>query len=675
MHKILLVGRSPLEHSGNGHMLNSLVRQLNHELYTPVCLGVGGNKTFLFADDELPYKLIQTGTNDVRVIGQILGATLDKYKPSVMITVGLDVWDLAPIHNQISSLKRRDHFATVGIMPYDLLQYRDDWAEWFSFYDIPCVYSQYGYNMLEGKVKNLRYFRPMLDYHEKFQPDNDARKLGRSAWFMKDDDTFVFGFVGANQIRKDPLRLIKAFSEFKKSWNDVALYMHTEMDQGVYTFQSYAEDCGLKMGDIITKAQGKKYSVDEMVRVFNGIDCLVNCTLQEGLSWTPLEAMLCGTPVIASNSTAHKELINESGILVPATELAFMPVRTKYGAGWVETYACQIDEMVRAMLDMYRNKDLRVQLRLEGIKTAEEWLAGVDNINGLIEDALVFSKPLNAAFPKKKEVLFAQHSSAGDVLMTTAILDQIKERHKGKRLVYMTQRQFADIVTDNPFIDEIIEWDESKLTEYEIVYNPHGQKILPGRWNSLDMMLHNMYAYFTNTKPARAKIAPKQSAVDLPERFIVVHTTGGHYSRIYRNLYLITPALCAMGYEIVQLGGKSDWYVKDAIDLRGTLSYRETAYVLQKATAAITVDSFMSHLAACLDIPQVCLFGPAPARVTKPYVEDPNKLICIEPNRFDVCKICGACYGEVKCDSPCIGTISPFVVLDLLKQLLPERTN
>lgn len=672
MHKVLFIGRNPLEYSGNGHMLNSLTRQLDTTLYTPVCIGISDQQVFTL-EENLPYKLIQTGTSDFRSVTQIVMGALDHIKPSVVIVVGLDVWDLAPMYDQLNTIKRRDHFATVGIMPYDLMHYRDDWAGWFNFYDIPCVYSKYGYNMLEATVKNLRYFRPILDGHEYFKPNEETRKKARQLWSVATDEMFVFGFVGANQIRKDPLRLIKAFGEFKKIHpTNTALYLHTEMDRGVFTFQSYSEDCGLKMGDIITKTQGVRYKVPDMVGVFNGIDCLVNCTLQEGLSWTPLEAMLCGAPVIASNSTAHTELIANSGVLVPSTELAYVPVRTKYGAGWVEARACAIPNMVDAMCRVYEDAELRADMKTKGLIVGQQWIQDADNINDLVKDALPFSKPLTSAFPKYKDILFAQHSSAGDVLMTTAILDQIKARHPGKRLVYMTQRQFADIVEGHEAIDEIIYWDESKLTAYEIVYNPHGQKILTGKWNSLDMMLHVMYAYFTKTIPGMAKIMPREIEFALPNKFIVFHTTGGHYSRVYKNLHVIVPSIKQLGYEVVQLGGVSDWAVPGSVDLRGKLTYRETAYVMQRAAAAVTVDSFLSHLAGCLEVPQVCLFGPAPSRVTRPYVEDEDTLICIEPNRFDVCPICGACYGDYKCPSPCIGTISPFQVLEQLKTLLPK---
>jgi glycosyltransferase involved in cell wall biosynthesis len=651
-------------------MLNSLARQLDPNLYSPVCIGISDQKVFVLDPATIPYRLIQTGTSDIRALQQLILNVIDNVKPSVVAIIGLDVWDLAPIYDSLATIKRRDQFTTVGIMPYDLMFYREDWAAWFNFFDIPCVYSQYGFDMLKDNVPNLRYFRPELDGHELFKPNNEARAHARALWSVANESTYVFGFVGPNQIRKDPLRLIKAFSIFKKSTgSDIALYMHMDMDRGVYSFQSYAEDCGLKMGDIITKTQGRKYTPPEMVGVFNGIDCLVNCTLQEGLSWTPIEAMLCGTPVIASDSTAHTELLKDVGILIPPTEMAFVPVFTKHGAGWVESKACSVYSMVEAMVKMYEEPEFSLRCSEAGLKAAQQWIAGVSDFNELITDAVQSAKPVHSAFPKRRAVLFAQQGSAGDVLMTTSILEQIKARHPGKELVYMTQRQFVDIVEGNPNIDEVIFWDESKLSGFEIAYNPHGEKILTGRWNTLDMMLHKMYAHFTKTETGKSVIYPVKPNVDLPDKFVIFHTTGAAYTRIYKNWDFITKGVKELGYDVVQLGSLTDWPVKDSLDLRGELTFRESAYVMQRAKGAVTVDSFVSHLAGCMDIPQVCLFGPAPARVTRPFA-DADKLICIEPDRYEVCPICGACYGEFKCQSPCINTISPFVILDELKKLL-----
>lgn len=51
---------------------------------------------------------------------------------------------------------------------------------------------------------------------------------------------------------------------------------------------------------------------------YNAADVLVFPSLWEGFGWPPLEAMACGTPVVASNVPAVAEVVGDAGLLVPA---------------------------------------------------------------------------------------------------------------------------------------------------------------------------------------------------------------------------------------------------------------------------------------------------------------------------------------------------------------------
>ena len=105
-------------------------------------------------------------------------------------------------------------------MPYDLPNLREDWVRWFSLFDFPCVYSQYGYELLKDKVPNLSYFRPPLLNSEIYSPLPKESVDSFKEQFFKgpDDSTFIYGFVGANQTRKEPHKALKAFAEIKSKF-------------------------------------------------------------------------------------------------------------------------------------------------------------------------------------------------------------------------------------------------------------------------------------------------------------------------------------------------------------------------------------------------------------------------------------------------------------------------
>jgi len=660
---ILFVGDHPFCATGCANMMRAILDQVDYDKYKVFCFGMGKDPAPLYYFADPPFNIIPVngmGYED-QTCGQQLLSVIQEIQFDAVIFVGIDIWAYHYIYPHLMQTKKRNkkEFTLCGIFPFDLMQVRDDWIKWFNLFDMPFVYSQYGYQALQRYVPNIQYFRPPLAEATRFERSDEMRRAFRRELSLS-EDVFLYGFIGPNQFRKAPLLLMKAFSKVKEDINS-ALYMHCEL-HGIYNIDDYAHELGFGAGDLFIKKQGIKYSRHRMVGVYSTIDCLVNCSLQEGLSLTVLEAMLCETPVIASRTTAQTELLlRDNGILVPCDNVAYIPVMTSRGRSFVETRSPSVEGI--------------------GKKFVGEWLAGVSNINDVIRDAVATTKMrsmfISSFAPKRECILFAQHSSAGDVLMTTQTFKGIKDKHPGLPLVYMTQRQYMDIIRGNPYIDEIIPWDESMLTRCEVVYNPHGERILPGGFNSLDVRLHDMYPYFCGVDADEILIVPVQPDIEIcnlnnvpaDKKIVVVHSTGGN--PVYRTYRHFDKALKSPNYYVIQVGDKADYTVRGTdLDLRGKLTWRETAWVLEKADAAVCVDSAPMHMAAALGTNVVALFGPAPARVTGPKPQRGARVIALEPNKLDVCEKLTNCWGELKCDSPCINTINPMKVRKALEELL-----
>lgn len=61
---------------------------------------------------------------------------------------------------------------------------------------------------------------------------------------------------------------------------------------------------------------------DDLPALYAGAACFVFPSLYEGFGLPPLEAMACGTPVVASASSAMPEVVGDAGVLVPPTDAA-----------------------------------------------------------------------------------------------------------------------------------------------------------------------------------------------------------------------------------------------------------------------------------------------------------------------------------------------------------------
>jgi glycosyltransferase involved in cell wall biosynthesis len=58
-----------------------------------------------------------------------------------------------------------------------------------------------------------------------------------------------------------------------------------------------------------------RVSDDQLVDLYRGAAAYVDATLYEGFGYQPLEAMACGTPVVASSSTSTPEVVGDAAVL------------------------------------------------------------------------------------------------------------------------------------------------------------------------------------------------------------------------------------------------------------------------------------------------------------------------------------------------------------------------
>jgi hypothetical protein len=251
----------------------------------------------------------------------------------------------------------------------------------------------------------------------------------------------------------------------------------------------------------------------------------------------------------------------------------------------------------------------------------------------------------------------------------------------------MTQKQYIDILVNNPHIDKLIPWDERNFGEYMFVLNPHGERILPGHWGrNSNSILSDFYWQILMVEPDDFYIEqkpPEEGIIDeiMKERLqsfakvlpiCILHTTGGDPEfRTYKYMADIAKELRGK-YLTIQIGMKNDYPAGADIDLRGKLSFREAAWTVSRAEIAVTVDSFVSHLCGALGVSQVCLFSSGNYNVVRPN-QIRGALLCMVPNYVLDCPGLGPCSASVRdCPTPCTGLHDPKKILEQIK-VLEER--
>ncbi|MBA7509026.1 D-inositol-3-phosphate glycosyltransferase [subsurface metagenome] len=124
--------------------------------------------------------------------------------------------------------------------------------------------------------------------------------------------------AGTIEPRKNYPTLIKAFNYIKHNNNDFNYRLVIVGRTGWKSEATYRErELSPYKDDILFIG---RVSDKDLVQIYNQAEIFVYPSFFEGFGLPPLEAMSCGLPVIASDSSSLKEVIGNSGILVPSED-------------------------------------------------------------------------------------------------------------------------------------------------------------------------------------------------------------------------------------------------------------------------------------------------------------------------------------------------------------------
>ncbi len=155
-------------------------------------------------------------------------------------------------------------------------------------------------------------------------------------------------FVGTLESRKNVVRLIQAFKEVSLKQPSLHLYLLGKRGQEERRLREIVEFYGLKERVHFEGYVDRK----ELKYFYHLAQALVMPSLCEGFGFPVIEAMACGLPVLAAESSALPEVGEEAA-------LYFDPQN--------------IDEIAKVILAIIKNQELRLALREKGLRRAKEF--------------------------------------------------------------------------------------------------------------------------------------------------------------------------------------------------------------------------------------------------------------------------------------------------------------
>jgi glycosyltransferase involved in cell wall biosynthesis len=151
-----------------------------------------------------------------------------------------------------------------------------------------------------------------LGIAERYNPVSDESVLRRIRLKLNLPDKFIL-YLGNFKPHKNVQALVKAFRIIAEKIIDYDLVLAGPLDAYGMRIKQMVKEYGLQDRTVFT---GTIREEDHPEVLLSAATVFVFPTLYEGFGLPPLEAMACGTPVVASNLTAVPEVVGDAAILV-----------------------------------------------------------------------------------------------------------------------------------------------------------------------------------------------------------------------------------------------------------------------------------------------------------------------------------------------------------------------
>lgn len=313
---------------------------------------------------NFPFEVIPCDTHADNFGEDILAKYIREEQPDILFTLG-DPW----MTEYIPSMEERRAVVHLAYFPIDGAPITPQWHNWLKNIDVPVVFSKYAYELVKEVIgKNPLYIPHGVDI-DNFKPLENRGEL-KSGVFGR-ENVFVVGCVARNQPRKNLPALIKAFSQFAKKKDDVALYMHTQIRDVGWNIDELVQRFDVTDKAYCTNSFSAMNGVSdqELNQIYNIFDVMALPTLAEGFGLPILESQSAGVPVLVTDCSACTELTVSKQELIKVSDTLIM------GRG-IEQSIPDTDDLVRKLnifYDDWKRKESRMikKLGADGRKKAE----------------------------------------------------------------------------------------------------------------------------------------------------------------------------------------------------------------------------------------------------------------------------------------------------------------
>ncbi len=434
----------------------------------------------------------------------VIDEIVEKVKPDVFLGIE-DVWAFREYENKPWWNKTKKIIWTT----LDSLPILDQAIEMEPKCDKMLVWASFAEKaMKELGHETVETVHGAVDYSH-FKPLDNRKEL-RKLHGLEDD--FVIGFVFKNQLRKSVPNLLEGFKKFKDKNPKVSakLLLHTdwgEKDHG-WDIPKYLKEKDLEDGSVLatyvchkcddyfvrpysgedkdcpscgskkslkTKNSGKGVGEKELNELYNMMDVYCHPFTSGGQELPIQEAKAAGLITLVTDYSCGTDSAYEHQGGLPLSWNEYREPSTQF----IKATTCP-DSICERLKQVY---EMEGQSKSKLVETGKQYVKEKFSVHNTINKLkhCIKSVEIRAKEEEKKEdkkpsisvedflkdtplkdrIAVVLPRSAGDVLMANSLMENLHSLYPDKKIFFVTQPEFYDLINDNPFVHKVIPYSNS----------------------------------------------------------------------------------------------------------------------------------------------------------------------------------------------------------------------
>ncbi len=292
------------------------------------------------------------------------------------------------------------------------------------------------------------------------------------------------------------------------------------------------------------------------------------------------------------------------------------------------------------------------------------------------------------------KLIVRRDAGLGDCLMILPTLVAIRQRFSQLEVVFQAPAAYTTLLESFAEVDEAIALDESPARQTSpetlLVDLSNYMERHPQAWQQPRIDLVGT-AFGVTPTPCGAAYQPAPQLLRQAEKWLATHDCRaptriavalrgiyGHRSWLVPYVFELAQRLATKGQDVLifdadahapQCPRPRDSRQTGSVASAYGLELPLAAALLAGCDAAVVPDTGLLHLAACVGLPFVAIFGPVPPQLRLNYYENYR---CLTAEKKVACVPCCEGPQHIRCSYECLWEITPSMVETALYQLFSQ---